>query len=179
DFAEKNSIGNLKSHEFKFSKPLIPLMKFKTFTYPLFILFCSLWIIDLSAQITIDFSERPEEINVCGDASLSYFTIEMNGISMLDEVQIRMPEGIHYVEGSLIVESGSGLILEESNLSIPNQPVFVPVGEVDPNASVDFSFLKLGKCGAIESSKELAQDTVQVYNGLGLTDTFSSSYNIS
>src|SRR5690625_4918964 len=105
-------------------------MKFKTFTYPLLIVLLQcLWIGDLSAQISIGFSEQPQEINVCGADSLSYFTIKMNGQTDLDAVQIRMPKGIHYVEGSLQVVSGSGLALTESDLSTPNQPVFIPYGK--------------------------------------------------
>src|SRR5690625_1840105 len=133
-------------------------MKFKTFTYPLLIVLLQcLWIGDLSAQ-SIDFSEPPQEINVCGADSLSYFTIKMNGQTDLDAVQIRMPEGIHYVEGSLQVVSGSGLTLSESDLSTPNQPVFIPDGNVEGSATVDFTILKRGKCDAIESDKELAED---------------------
>src|SRR5690625_226981 len=156
-------------------------MKFKTFTYPLLIVLLQcLWIGDLSAQISIDFSEPPQEINVCGAESLSYFTITMNGQTDLDAVQIRMPEGIHYVEGSLQAVDGSGLALTESDLSTPHQPVFTPTGPVSGSASVDFTIQKRGKCDAIESDKKLAEDTISIIVGDSVVvEENSSSYNIS
>src|SRR5690625_4025166 len=135
-------------------------MKFTTFTYPLLILLLTFLCIGaLSVQISIRFSEKRIEINVCGADSLSYFTIKMNGQTDLDAVQIRMPKGIHYVEGSLQVVSGSGLALTESDLSTPNQPVFIQYGNVEGSATADYTIQKSRKCNAIESDKELAEDT--------------------
>ncbi len=134
-------------------------------------------------QVTIYFPQRPQTINVCGANSLSYFRIEIQDSTVLESVEIRMPDGIEYVPGSIVITDSFGFALEDFDFSNLNRPVFTPdVSDVGAGNFVEFTILKAAGCDAVDFANggQLAQDTLSVLRDILIGDTaFTSNYDIN
>ncbi len=156
-------------------------MKLKSTLLSVFFLFFITALI--GQEITLNFPERPQTVNVCGADSLSYFRIEIQDSTDLETVKIRLPDGLEYVPGSLSMIANAGFTLAEFDVSDLNNPVFAPdISAVGGGNFVEFTIAKTAACDAIAfvEAGNLAQDTISVLRDAMVGDTaISSSYDIN